>query len=140
MIELVELWVQHASKSMFQGKASKIYCRLVRQFFAPRLYRQIFDSVLPDQELDAHAASWAALVGNRYGLVTVDMPDLAPGNSQCLCNAMQTNELGCGNKPGMLHPTAAGNLLRSTTNRISASSDSALLLELNQFPFPSHAL
>ncbi|CAL8465602.1 g5138 [Coccomyxa elongata] len=31
------------------------------------------------KELDAHAASWGALVGDRYGLVTVDMPDLAPG-------------------------------------------------------------
>ncbi|BDA51454.1 probable phthiocerol synthesis polyketide synthase type I PpsA at C-terminar half [Coccomyxa sp. Obi] len=31
-----------------------------------------------EEELDAHAASWAKLVGDRYGLVTVDMPDLAP--------------------------------------------------------------
>lgn len=29
------------------------------------------------QELDAHVSSWSMLVGDRYGFVTVDIPDLA---------------------------------------------------------------
>lgn len=33
----------------------------------------------PAQELDAHLISWAQLAGDRYGLVTVDIPHLPRG-------------------------------------------------------------